>query len=166
MVLVNNNNFGERRLNQYCRPYILNGHHDAISWSTKWNTIEFRIFKTTFDFNKIMQRIKFIRQMIDNATENGINWCNFKNESKEYFLNLLKSYKGTTKDIKNEITKLFEQKTEEKEYTATQKTEIANMLRRLGTYDERFREENEEEDEETNELARRFTWLHADIEQN
>lgn len=148
--------FGERRLNDYCRPILLSGHHDAISWSTKWRTIEFRIFKMTYDFEKILQRIKFIRQIIDNAQENGIEWWKFKDDSKEYFFDLLKSYKGATKELKEKIKELFE-KQPERTISINDAATIEALNTRLENYIKReageytWVEEEEENDEESNE---------------
>lgn len=148
--------FGERRLNEYCRPILLSGHHDAISWSTKWKTIEFRIFKMTYDFEKILQRIKFIRQIIDNTNENGIEWWKFKEESKLYFFEILKSYRGATKEIKEKIKEIFETQ-QERTITVGEAANIENLKIRLTQYIEREKEnhywmeeeeENEEEEEE------------------
>lgn len=79
----------ERDYNQYCKPIFTRGHHDAISRSTRWRTIEFRIFNGTYDFNKIMKRVKFLRQLIDNTTENGIAWTKFSDDIKEWLKELI-----------------------------------------------------------------------------
>ena len=142
--------FGERRLNRYCNPTVLNGHHDAISWSLKWGTIEFRIFNMTYDITKILNRIKFLRQIIDNATTEGVAWHHFKNESKEYFLKLLKESKALRVETKEKIKKLFENG-RSIEMNEDQKFRYERLNERLYDYvdrEDRGRWNNEEEEQE------------------
>lgn len=99
--------FGEREFNQYCTARIGSNHHNAISASRKWGTIEFRIFRTTFDFEMIMNRIKFIRQIIDNSTEDGVDWANFSESSKQWFTKLINKSR-LPKEAKEAVVYLME----------------------------------------------------------
>lgn len=83
---------GERPFNDYCRPVFRRNHHDAISYS-KWGTLEFRFFKGTYDYNKILNRMKFLKQLIENASEDGINWNKFKRETKKWMIETAKNNK-------------------------------------------------------------------------
>lgn len=145
--------FGERDFNQYCIPQILEGHHDAISISQKWGTIEFRMFKMTYDFEKIIRRIRFIRQITDNADEAGINWYAFKEDSKEYLLNLMRPIKGLSREIKKQITELFET---ERQVVELEPSQISRIERRYERIDEmidnsRWYEDDEHDEEEEEE---------------
>ena len=91
---------GEREFNQYCMPVWQRQHHDCINRSTRWRTLEFRMFTSTFDYNKILNRMKFLRQMIDNFSYDGpIMWHNFKEQTKEWYMSLLET---TTVNITDE----------------------------------------------------------------
>lgn len=98
----------ERDYNQYCKPIFARGHHDAISRSTRWRTMEFRIFNGTYDFNKIMKRVKFIRQLVDNTTENGVNWKNFSGDIKDWLIECMSNSSTITEEEKKDMLELLE----------------------------------------------------------
>lgn len=147
--------FGERQLNQYCAPHFRANHHDAISVSRRWNTIEFRIFKMTLDFDKIMNRIKFIRQIINNTDEIGVHWNQFSPEAKAYFLQILHQHRGIRKETKMEIEYVFEHgwKPEWTETYVSPSPEEAIAVERtlnaiMGYSNEEYYDENEEQEQE------------------
>ena len=147
---------GGRQLNRYCQPIMVSGHHDAISLSQKWGTLEFRFFKMTYDFETIMQRIKFLRQIIDNSEDDGIAWYKFKDETKEFILNELRKKRGMPTEQKEKIKIIFEKPIEPLE-TPGVKDLINGALERLTTVLERrqrrpywIEEVEEDEHEEEN----------------
>ena len=144
--------FGERVLNQYCEPQFLHGHHDAISWSSRWGTLEFRIFRMEYNFDKIMARIRFIRQIIDNCTEFGIDWQNFRQESKNFYMELLQKARCIDREGKEAIRKLFETELEKKtpELNEDAKYAISRLKEESDNY-WNLAENDEDEEEEVEE---------------
>jgi len=102
---------GEREYNRYCMPVWQRQHHDCINRSTRWRTLEFRMFTSTFDYNKILNRMKFLRQIIENFSYDGkIMWWNFKESTKEWFLNLLDECKlNVSEEEKEKIRLIFKE---------------------------------------------------------
>ena len=110
----------------------------------------------TYDFETIMQRIKFIRQIIDNSEDDGIAWYKFKDETKEFILSELRKKRGMTTEQKEKIKIIFEKPIEPLE-TPGVKDLINGALERLNTTLERRQrrpywigEIDEEENEEEN----------------
>lgn len=142
----------EREFNQYCRTDFTMDHHDAISYNMKWRTIEFRMFAGTYSAEKILMRMKFIRQIYNNITpDEGIMWHNFSQESKTWFKTLLNKTRKYNKEIKADIWNMFEKETNKTE-SPTQH-DISNRIRdRLNSsvlwYEEVYEDENEYEYEE------------------
>jgi hypothetical protein len=122
----------EREFNQYCIcDFSLGNHHDAISYNTRWRTIEFRMFAGTYSAEKILSRIKFIRQIFNNITEEeGIKWHNFSNESKAWFFELMKKSRKYNKEEKEEIEKAFTEETQ-KELAAIQHDQNCNIRNQM-----------------------------------
>jgi hypothetical protein len=75
---------GRRDFNQYCEPDFGEGHHSAISYSRKWRTVEFRFFAGTYDADTIFMRMKFIRQIFNNITDEGLDWSKFDKKVKDW----------------------------------------------------------------------------------
>lgn len=100
---------GEREFNNYCMPVWQRNHHDCITRSSKWGTIEFRMFTSTFDYQKILNRMKFLRQMIENFQFDGsIGWKYFKDTTKQWFFELLDNTTvSITDEEKQRIKDLF-----------------------------------------------------------
>lgn len=146
---------GEREYNQYCSPNIGSNHHYAISLSRKWHTLEFRIFRTTFDFDTVMNRMKFLRQIIDNTTEDGIEWSNFRQDSKDWFMKLINKSR-LSKDIKENIVWLLETPLKERTKEHNTEAEIEAIRKNAEEFietqrryedDEEYYEEEEQEEE-------------------
>lgn len=137
--------FGEREYNRYCMPLWQRQHHDCINRSTRWRTLEFRMFTSTFDYQKILNRMKFLRQMIENFSYEGpIMWWNFKDQTKQWFLDLLEHTEvEITEEEKEKIRLLFK----EKGHTTAvpQNTESDKWLR---IAEEEFMQDEEYYDEE------------------
>lgn len=102
---------GEREYNRYCMPVWQRNHHDCINRSSRWHTLEFRMFTSTFDYQKILNRMKFLRQMIDNFSYDGtIMWWNFKEPIKLWFLGLLDHTEvNITEEDKEQIRLIFKE---------------------------------------------------------
>lgn len=140
---------GEREFNRYCMPIWQREHHDCINRSTRWRTLEFRMFTSTFDYQKILNRMKFLRQMIENFTYDGpIAWYNFKEPTKEWFLSILdETTVNITEEEKERIHLMFKEPghatatpvNRESEYWMAE-AEQAYME------DEEYNDEEEEED--------------------
>lgn len=141
--------FGERAMNQYCEAQFMHGHHDAISWSSRWGTLEFRIFRMEYNFDKIMARIRFIRQIIDNCTEYGVDWKNFRQESKDFFFELLQKARCVDREGKELIRQIFE--TDLDKTLPEMNRELAIALDRLDGECDNYWSPPEDEDEEENE---------------
>ena len=140
----------KRKYNQYCRPVFSRNHHDAISRSDRWRTIEFRTFAGTYNFNEIMTRIRFVRQLIDNTDKTGTHWNKFSDEIKEYILNLVESDTNTTDEVKEAIRKLFNGEIEKSgidvpDYIPYWKERVDREYYGEEEYDEDEEEENEED---------------------
>lgn len=141
---------GERDFNQYCSPHVGGNHHFAISLSRKWHTLEFRIFRTTFDFDTVMNRMKFIRQIIDNTTENGIEWCNFRQDSKDWFMKLMNKSR-MAKEIKANIIWMFEtplQARIEEHNTEAEVQRIDEMAGDFVEHQQNYEYDDDDEEEE------------------
>lgn len=103
----------ERDFNKYCETEFRREHHDAISYNLKWGTVEFRMFAGTYSAEKILSRIKFVRQIFNNITQNeGILWHQFSDESKKWFKELLAKNRKYPKEYKQELINVFETETE------------------------------------------------------
>lgn len=122
----------EREFNQYCIcDFSLGNHHDAISYNTRWRTIEFRMFAGTYSAEKILSRMKFIRQIFNNITEEeGIKWHKFSNESKAWFFELMKKSRKFNKEEKEEIEKAFTEETQ-KELATVQHDQNCNIRNQM-----------------------------------
>ena len=143
---------GEREYNQYCRPVFSRNHHDAISRSTRWRTIEFRMFKGSYDFNKIMFRIRFLRQLVDNTKDNIINWKNFSQDVKSEFLSLLSTTKLVCDETAEQIIKLFNGEIEVSDIKTPEYIEYwENKVEHEFYGEEDYDEEEYDEDEENEE---------------
>ena len=142
---------GEREYNRYCMPIWQRQHHDCINRSTRWRTLEFRMFTSTFDYQKILNRMKFLRQMIENFSYDGpIAWYNFKENTKLWFLDLLeKTTVEITEEEKEKIRLIF---TEAGHQTAIpQNKETERWLRYSEEefmHDEEYSDEEYDEEEE------------------
>jgi hypothetical protein len=103
----------EREFNRFCTSEFTLNHHDAISFSTRWRTVEFRMFAGTYSAEKILARMRFIRQIYNNITEEeGIQWHKFSQESVSWFKTLLAKNRKFSKEEKERILKIFETETE------------------------------------------------------
>ena len=138
---------GEREYNRYCMPIFQRNHHDCINRSSRWRTLEFRMFTSTFDYNKIMNRMKFLRQMIENFSYDGpIMWWKFKEPTKIWFLELLEQCQlNVTEEEKEQIRLMFKEPGHCTAIPNSQETE--KWLR----YSEEEYFEDENYDEEENE---------------
>lgn len=141
---------GEREYNRYCMPVWQRQHHDCINRSCRWHTIEFRMFTSTFDYNKILNRMKFLRQMIDNFGSQGlIEWWKFKEQTKIWFLDLLEhSQLNVTEEEKEKIRLMFKEEGHQ-EATPTNPDAERWMSQAEQEYmrdDEYYSEEEESED--------------------
>ena len=146
---------GRRHFNEFCVDNFDNGHHSAISYSRKWRTVEFRFFGGTYDADTIFMRMKFIRQIFNNITEEGLNWSKFDKKVKEwmkeqikasYFDNLL------TGTMATKLTDLIDGNVETEPhqnecYINQQKNLYDLYMKETGYYYEED-EENEEEYQE------------------
>lgn len=150
---------GERDFNQYCSPHIGGNHHYAISLSRKWNTLEFRIFRTTFDFDTVMNRMKFIRQIIDNSTEMGVEWHNIRQDSKDWFMKLINKSR-MSKEIKANIVWMFETPLEQRleEHNTEAEIQRINGMAEDFVEHQRNYEQYYDEDEEHNEEHEEEVW--------
>lgn len=102
----------EREFNRFCYNDFRVDHHDAISFSRRWRTVEFRLFAGTYSAEKILARMRFIRQIYNNITEeNGIEWHKFNQESITWFKTLLAKNRKFSKEEKEKILQIFEEET-------------------------------------------------------
>lgn len=101
---------GERDFNKYCENSFTGDHHDAISYSHRWRTLEFRFFKGTYDFKTIMDRMRFLRQLIENTTRDGVNWFNFKKEIKDWTINKIEQSELLNTEEKTMAKSFFTEK--------------------------------------------------------
>lgn len=150
----------EREFNRFCCADFRVDHHDAISYSRRWRTVEFRFFAGTYSAEKILARMKFIRQIYNNITEEqGIQWHKFNQESIAWFKTLLAKNRKFSKEEKEKIIQIFEEETP-KQLSITQYDSSGDIRRNfLDTsqsyvpfwINEESEEENEyyEEDEES-----------------
>lgn len=143
----------EREFNRYCTAEFTFNHHDAISYSTRWRTVEFRFFAGTYSAEKILARMKFIRQMLNNCRgERGIQWHEFSQETKNWFKTLLAKNRKFSKEEKEELLQMFEAETEKiKPDTIHDKENtIRNRMRQDPMFSPYWGEEEDEnyEDEE------------------
>lgn len=138
---------GERSLdNKYCRPVFTRQHHDAISRS-RWGTMEFRIFSGTYDFDKIMMRIKFLRQIINNCSVEGVKWKNFSQDVKEWVFKLVEN--SNLEDFeKEQIKQLFNGEIEKTALEIPAYVSYWATIAEREYYGEEEDRENEEEEEE------------------
>lgn len=133
----------ERHLNEYCSPRFSKSHHDAISYS-RWGTLEFRFFKGTYDFNKIMNRMKFLKQLVENASADGINWKSFKKETKNWMIEVAKNNKNLSEDHVKMVEKILKGESIILTLTEEAKKKIIEKSTNSDYDDE---EEDEDEDE-------------------
>lgn len=139
---------GEREYNRYCMPIWQRQHHDCINRSTRWRTLEFRMFTSTFDYQKILNRMRFLRQMLENFTYNGpIAWYNFKEPTKLWFLDLLDHTEVEITDEEKEKIRLIFTEAGHQE-AIPQSAETDRWLRYS---EEEFMQDEEYYDEEENE---------------
>ena len=145
---------GEREFNRYCMPVWQRQHHDCINRSGRWRTLEFRMFTSTFDYNKILNRMKFLRQMIENFSYAGpIMWHNFKEPTKEWFMSLLETTNlNISEEEKQKIRLLF---SEEGHAVAMPVNKDAEFWMSEAEHqymeDEEYSDDDYEEDEENEE---------------
>lgn len=142
---------GGREYNRYCRPVFSRNHHDAISRSTRWRTIEFRMFKGTYDFTTIMNRIKFIRQLLDNTDEQGTHWEKFSEDTKKIVYDLIEKEKGKgrfTDEELEKIRKVFETGDSNIEYKYPDYIKYWEKIADEEYYGEEEYDEDEEEESE------------------
>ena len=144
---------GEREYNRYCMPVWQRQHHDCINRSTRWRTLEFRMFTSTFDYQKILNRMKFLRQMIENFSYNGeILWCNFKEPIKEWFLDLLdKCQLNVTEEEKEKIRLMFREPGHNEASPMNYDAEHWLSQAERNYMEDDYYNEDEEEDDEYNE---------------
>lgn len=159
----------EREFNRYCTTEFTLNHHDAISYNTRWRTVEFRMFAGTYSAEKIFARMRFIRQIYNNITEEeGIKWHNFSPESISWFKTLLAKNRKFSKEEKEKMIKMFETETEktEAEYQHDTSREIRNRFRdtelRPYWFDVALHEGEDDEpynpDSEDDEDNEEYTW--------
>jgi hypothetical protein len=142
----------EREFNRYCATEFRLDHHDAISYNTRWRTVEFRMFAGTYSAEKILARMRFIRQIYNNISEEeGIKWHTFSPESINWFKTLLAKNRKFSKEEKEKILQIFETETEKTEasYQHDPSGDIRNRFRNAGTarpfwFDVGLHEEDEE----------------------
>jgi hypothetical protein len=140
---------GGRKYNQYCRPVFSRNHHDAISRSTRWRTVEFRMFKGTYSFTDIMFRIRFLRQLVDNTKCDKIDWKSFSDDVKTEFLKLVDESTVVTDEVKDLIKKIFAGEIDKSEMkTPEYVTYWEEKVEQEYYGDEEYDEENEEEEED------------------
>jgi len=145
---------GERDFNRYCMPIWQRQHHDCINRSERWRTLEFRMFASTFDYNKILNRMKFLRQMIENFSYTGpIMWHNFKEPTKEWFMSLLETTKlDISEEEKQKIRLLFSEEGHAEAMPINKDAEFwMSEAEHQYMEDEQYSDDDYEEDEEEEE---------------
>lgn len=150
----------EREFNHFCYNDFRVDHHDAISYSRRWRTVEFRFFAGTYSAEKILARMRFLRQIYNNITEEeGIKWNKFSQESIDWFKTLLAKNRKFSKEEKEKILQIFEEETPKRlsniQYDPS--GEIRRSFLDGGPYEPYWADE-EDEEYENNEENEEIGW--------
>lgn len=153
----------EREFNNFCYNDFRVDHHDAISYSRRWRTVEFRFFAGTYSAEKILARMRFLRQIYNNITEEeGIQWHKFSQESIDWFKTLLAKNRKFSKEEKEKILQIFEEEAPKRlsniQYDPS--GEIRRSFLDGGHYEPYWADEEDEEYEnnENNEENEEISW--------